>query len=618
MFRYIGLLWDPANARASDVANRLSNQFQRLSAEPWKEAIADAGVRLYCLGEHKRGFMVHRLGKNRGAVLGTLFRRNSDPCDATPSAPASFDDTVCSRIAESRGKLLVSEYWGDYVALVQNAAQAFVLMGPATTVPCFTTSIQDVFVFFSCVADWASVEGVRLSVNWNFVAERVLGRLGTAGGSGLKEIAEVHRGECLEVTSESGALRINRRLYWNPVDFSESRALLLDDHDGALNAIRATIVSCIHTLANGHDSVLLRLSGGLDSSIVLGCLKDTPNHPQITGCTFYPLNRRADPRHWARIAARDAGCEVAEWSVDPSELNLEVILSQQLNTEPRWSLHDFSLAPLERAEAAKRQATALFTGDGGDAGLGTLSASFAAHEFVRRRGLHPRMLRAAYDAALCTDESIWRVLRRALRTWGKPLSDDEEMVTGLCKFVTPRAQGMGTAQVLHPWFRDRDVPLHIVRQLGDLPRTPEFYDSFASAEVSAPIRVDPMYAQPVVELLLRIPPYAQIADGRDRGLARRAFEGRVPGPLLNRTWKDRAPQFIGQIVQGNLDLIRQLLLDGLLVREGLLDRAALEQALSSTVDKREFPDGELMWQLDVEVWLRRWHRWRQRKIQVAA
>jgi len=156
----------------------------------------------------------------------------------------------------------------------------------------------------------------------------------------------------------------------------------------------------------------------------------------------------------------------------------------------------------------------------------------------------------------------------------------------------------------HPWFSHlRYVPWDVIRRVGILVSTPEFYN-VTDASRPEPEIVAPLYAQPAVELFLRIPIHVHAEGGRDRGLARRAFAREVPEQILRRQWKDRAPGFHSEVLERNLDFFREVFLDGVLVKEGLLDRAAVEAALAPGPTKTQVLPVEIYRHLDVEIWAR--------------
>ena len=115
-----------------------------------------------------------------------------------------------------------------------------------------------------------------------------------------------------------------------------------------------------------------------------------------------------------------------------------------------------------------------------------------------------------------------------------------------------------------------------------------------------------MLAQPVMELCLSLPTSRLTAGGRDRGLARQAFAGRLPDSVRLRQSKGELGAYYGQVAAASLPMLRDYLLDGELVRAGLLDRARLEPMLVRD---------HLIWRGDysalmsfavVEAWVRHW------------
>mgnify|MGYP006137120025 FL=1 len=118
--------------------------------------------------------------------------------------------------------------------------------------------------------------------------------------------------------------------------------------------------------------------------------------------------------------------------------------------------------------------------------------------------------------------------------------------------------------------------------------------------------VHPLLAQPIVELALSMPSY-QLAQGRsDRALARKAFGALLPESVQRRRGKGDASNYYRRAVVQNIALLRAMLLDGVLVSNGLLDRSQVDQALS---------EDSLIWSdrsrliaayASLEAWARYW------------
>jgi asparagine synthase (glutamine-hydrolysing) len=385
----------------------------------------------------------------------------------------------------------------------------------------------------------------------------------------------------------------------------------IEDPERAASAVQATVRSCTQTLSAGHASLLLRLSGGLDSSIVAGCLGRAFSRPRIACYTYFNPQGRSDERPWARLAAEHAGFEHLECPIVPAEVRIAELVQTRPAPEPLPLLGYLIRSTVEERLATERHASAVFTGDGGDSGFCSDSLNYAVTDYLRRHGPRPAALRLAAAVALRTERSTWSVLLSSTRHWlyGAQMSEQIPAVLMGSRLVGAQVRDFGIPEVYpHPWFSHLShVPWDVIRRVGILVATPDFYNVTDVAGPEPEI-VSPLYAQPAVELFLRIPIHVHAEGGRDRGLARRAFEREVPGPILRRLWKDRAPGFHSEVLERNLHLFRELFLDGVLVREGLLDRAAVEAALAPGPAKTHVLPVEIYRHLDVEIWARYWMR----------
>jgi asparagine synthase (glutamine-hydrolysing) len=124
--------------------------------------------------------------------------------------------------------------------------------------------------------------------------------------------------------------------------------------------------------------------------------------------------------------------------------------------------------------------------------------------------------------------------------------------------------------------------------------------------------VAPLYSQPVLELCLRLPVHLLTLGGWDRAIARRAFYDALPQEVANRKEKGAIEQHLRRVVDHNITFIRELLLDGALVSEGVVDRNRLATALSGKISQTQSPPGEIIDFVCTEAWLRRWRNqgWR--------
>ena len=609
MFRYIALVWNVTNEQQSSTAESLG---ERLRSRHWTPALLGKGLRVFCADAGSGMLRALPLANDAGVILGTLFERNRDIADDSPSRRATPSARGTTAILASQGRWLIENCWGNYVALLHDASAGIVriVKDPSGTLPCFTTQLEDVTIVFSHAGDCVELGARRFAVDRTYLHARVLG-FSDLEKNALEGVEQIRRGECVELDSAARPVIRSRRFYWNPFTYLRKQSTI-DDPQRAAESMRATVRSCTQTLSGGHASLLHRLSGGLDSSIVAGCLGRASTPPRITCYTYFNPHGRSDERPWARLAAEHTGFEHLEYPIVPAEISFADLVRPRPATEPLPLLAYLMRSTVEHRLAAERKATAVFTGDGGDSGFCSDSFAYAVTDYLRRHGPRLAALRLASDVALRTERSTGAVLLSSMRRWlfGAKMREQIPALMMGSQLVNPQVRDVFAIpdSYPHPWFSQLDhVPWDVIRRLGTLVLTPEFYN-VADAADPEPEIVSPLYAQPALELFLRIPIHIHAEDGRDRGLARRAFAREVPQQILQRQWKDRAPGFHSELLLRNLEFVRELFLDGVLVREGLLDRAAVEAAFAVGPAKTEVLPAEIYRHLDVEVWARYWMR----------
>jgi asparagine synthase (glutamine-hydrolysing) len=354
--------------------------------------------------------------------------------------------------------------------------------------------------------------------------------------------------------------------------------------------------------------VLAQTSGGLDSSIVLGCLSDAPSELQVTCYTLYTSEAVCDERRWARLASGRASNQLIEICREPTSLVFKDLPSLAPTMEPASYFSHWQRGPVDRELAAEQGATATFTGEGGDSTLCATTYSYAAEHAFRRHGLKMQTFRTALQVASRRDRTLWKVLGKAVarEIFGAGRSDELRRRATFNRLVSSEAkQAVADRPVGTTWLTAGGRISEETRlRLGALMFPPVFYDLSTAATDASPYIASPLCAQPVVEACLRIPADVHFDGGRIRGLARRAFEDVLPAPIFRRQWKDRPLIFFEQVIQANLPFMRERLLDGELVKRGILDRAALELALKNGPTRSNIDCGEILTHLDLELWIR--------------
>lgn len=597
MFRFIGIGWTPASAPQSEKAAHIS---QGLCGDArWQPALRLPGLHVFTTGQQPGINGVHPLPANRGVVLGRVFRRRASAFRAAD--PFAFSAQESDEIIRSEGRSLVEQYWGRYVAFLPSWDGAGrVLRDPSGTLPCFQVEDGGVSVVFSWLEDWLAFDReARLNVSWEAIAFQLL--LGQPGGAetALEGVTQVLPGQLTRL----GVSRQAPDRPWNPVTIASPAS----DPDPAQAArdLHNTVATCVQAWGATYERILLRLSGGVDSAILLSALCRSRSPDTVTCINYHSRGASSDERSYARLAAQLAGTKLIEQERD-SRFRLETVLDVARTPTPGCYLGRMGTGRLDIAAVRLSDAKAMFTGSGGDQLFYELRSTWPASDSLRRHGLGRRFMSATLDAAHLGRVSFWAALRRAFadRSFaGDPLA-------GLGRYVTlasREATDLGTRHAhrfIHPLLDAAcGLPIGKYHHLAELITAPEYFDPYlreASPEVVAPLR-----SQPLMELCLALPTYTLTRGGRGRALARHAFSADIPVEIAARQSKGSIDEHVNQVLQRHAPLARELLLDGRLAGQGLLDRQRVDAALSGAASATDTYASEIHNCIAIEAWLQR-------------
>jgi asparagine synthase (glutamine-hydrolysing) len=447
------------------------------------------------------------------------------------------------------------------------------------------------------------LELIRFSLNWNFVAWMLPYSALQIRETGLKEVQELQPGE----RATFSGFDVDYAMLWRPAELAERGRIIDPAH--ATTVIRESVRETVHAWASLHRSVTHNLSGGLDSSIVLGCLKSAPNEPRVTCIHYFAPAGNEDERHYARLVARHMDVELIECELDGAEAPLERLMEIRPAPKPWFYIYDLVHSPLEARIMADHGATGAFSGAGGDGLFMQARADLAVVDYLRHFGFRPGLFGVALDAARINRTSIWTILHDGiLRHWKKAPASPLSEFGGRRAVIPPEVyeRARTNRNLLPPWIRAAEsLTPGLMWQILCLSIPPQFYESFGGT--TAIERTPVLMSQPVMEACLRIPPYVWITGGRDRSIARRAFTDVLPQAIVRRTQKGLVDRYNRRMLDKNANFLREMLLDGLLVKAGLLDRAKLEEFtnISSTHEGFEYNE-VLRHHLCTEIWVRRW------------
>ncbi|MCU7375149.1 asparagine synthase-related protein [Paucibacter sp. O1-1] len=595
MFRYIAMVWAASHPQQAAAAHSLSRNWQQRA--DWHAALLQPGLHVFTAGSKPGINMEHLLPEGFGLILGKLFRRVE--FDSTPSPCAVFSDDDAASISRSGGRALVDHFWGRYIAFLPSApGGTAVLRDPSGTLPCFRTCHEGVTVFFSWLDDLLEMIGPaeKLRVDWEVLMSRVMHGPPNGRHTALAGICQLLPGERFDVgTGQSSLL-------WSAVDQARSAADMKTED--ATRLLGHAVRSCVRSWAACYETLLLRLSGGVDSSILAACLSPRGTPADVICVNYHSPGSDSDERHFAMLAAGRAGRDLITRERDPG-FRIERVLQIARMPNPVPYVGAMN-ASSDASLAAAHQAGALFAGTGGDPLFYELPSWWPAADYLHDKGLDTGFAAAAMDAARLDRVSLWRATRLAWQERFRPdLAARVQTMKNALLATELTEKPQDGLRFAHPALREAlDLPIGKHVQTVALMYPIGYYEPFEQAR--APESVHPLFSQPLVELCLRLPSYLLTRGGQGRALARRAFAAELPTQIVHRRSKGGIDDHVKAVLQRNLEFVRALLLDGELCRRGIIDRAKVEEALSGRPTTLPWLPGLVHELVAIEAWASRW------------
>jgi asparagine synthase (glutamine-hydrolysing) len=598
---YIALTWNPNDPSADAAAIRLRDRFQQ-SSPSWKTAVRAPGlIASYCITSGPTVDRPYVLPNERGVIFGRLFRRIRT--EGIAPEQGAFDDETSSRLIDCGGRTLMEQYWGRYVAFLRSpdTADRWIIRDPSGGLPCYRTALHGVDIYFVRLEDCERTGTSSFSINHQFVLGMLGGSFGFVRDTGLKEITNLLPGECVELRSDQR----KSTFYWNP--FEQAASANIENFAEAVQELRQTVRTCVWSWASCFDGILLRLSGGLDSSIVLSCLAESPAGPRVICQNEYAAGTRADEREFARLAAQRARCELIEENVD-QPFRLQNLLGAPRAVSPHVRVFNREAARGYSQKLHLAGITAIFNGHGGDEIFYKGNTVPTSTDYAWRHGLSTALFEVALNDSVRSKLNVWKVLGKAIRH-------------GIFKQDWPfGARGRTHALIPEAILEDAREQLAFAHPLyQDAPAMPpgQKWHAYSVSSHSAvfwppdpveslPVSLSPLLSQPLMELSLRIPTYTLCEGGRDRSVAREAFQLDVPKEIVMRSAKGTPEERAWKLLFENAPLARELLLDGYLVQTGCLKREQLVNVLSGEPTHMTGFAADFLTYLNIESWARNW------------
>ncbi|WP_342251635.1 asparagine synthase-related protein [Sphingomonas sp. OTU376] len=519
-------------------------------------------------------------------VLGRIFSRGATPVRVAALDPA-FD-----RRRDLPGHLSTG-FWGNYLLLqVSSIGSVVFFRDPGGALPCYVRETPERMLLFSDLGVARAAGITSFAVDWANVAACLFWPTMRTRQTSLEQVYEIPQGWSLGV---GGPDFSQLRQIWSPWDHVCASTFA----DGALReALATTVIGTTRALASDYSSIQLCLSGGLDSSIVATALRGS----NVLGLTLVSPGADGDERREAALVADYLGMELVARDYRMEDVDLGRSSAAHL---PRPTgdpgRQGFDQAVLEVSEARGTQA--LFTGFGGDNVFCLMRSATPLADRIRSRSSLHGIWSTLTDVCALTGCSLTTAVR--LASTKLPGGATRYRWERDARFLSEDLVAAMPEQPDHPWL---EAPQHALAgqaaHISKLIRTQNYaegLDRTVRLEM-----INPLLSQPVIELCLSIPTWKWIEGGRDRAVARGAFEKHLPAAIISRRGKGGPSGYYRQILGARFEEIRVLLLQGLLVGNGLIDPKSLEKGMAASSDLDGSEYSRILDLVDAEIWVRQY------------
>jgi asparagine synthase (glutamine-hydrolysing) len=461
-------------------------------------------------------------------------------------------------------------------------------------------------VFFSDISDLRTIGLSRFDIDWRYAAAFLYSCDIQVRNTGLLGVTELLAGDAVEFNENS----VRQYSAWDPR--TVVRGALIRDYEQAKSLLTSTTQFCIDAWGSVFTNIVHRLSGGLDSAVVLGSLMQAPVRPRITCTHQFSDHPRDDERPYARLAAAAANVPLLEQPRATVQGQFDATLrSGQKFPRPNiQAIFGTSDLDVNTKIATDLNAEATWTGQGGDHIFFQTRTSFGAADYMLCNGLNFGLVRAVSDSARFSREPYLSVLHSAWRLARDRTSMQTQQVLKLLNHTVPFVNSDALPADLesytaHDWTTEAsDIPKGKQLQIFFLAELLNRHKPLPNVE---PVpEHHPLISQPLIELCLRIPSYQLLRGGRHRALARDAFADRVPTEILLREDKGDTTTVVTDTIRRSEPFIRELLLDGMLVKQQVISRKALEPYIVHGQSFRPEHVWPLLSCIATELWALAW------------
>lgn len=497
--------------------------------------------------------------------------------------------------------ILYQHFWGRFVAALYNkTAHTLTLardhLGLSTL---FYIKKADGILFSTDIALLYDLVEPKPTLDFSYFAEHIINVNQALPSTPFKEIKELLPGMTITIDHQGKSYE---KFMWNIAELKGS--YIANEHEME-EELSATLKSSIKTWTKDSSGICVELSGGLDSSAVLITLREIlPESTKLVAVNFIDsATPSSNENEYAKEVADicNVPLHLLDWRDEPLITDLP---SEWRPNKPSTFLLSHSSTKDFYFFATAQGCSEFVNGQGGD------------HIFIApptRTSLADYWFDRGYKGATAQLNNISAAYRTS---WPSLIYESTQAVIKYYRGkhtlqeynATPFLEANHTHSLSKNSFYLQDnlklfYPAKAI-QIKSLSHAVTYADRdqrFPQAIVSHPLLL-----LPIVETALKIPTYQSFNNTYDRIFFRRAATKMRASKALWRTVKGQTTGSMSKACASQASLITELLLNGTLVKSGIINKNWLEKELISIRHGKADNLWPLLHMITSQLWLNQW------------
>jgi asparagine synthase (glutamine-hydrolysing) len=554
---------------ASDKIHELCSVLESYTQTP--PIVVNRDSLSLCYGKVSDMHDMDELWENKSSVLmGRIFDKEKG---------GSFGKKEFENLSSSNKEEALKKIWGKYVYIQTNekSSQYEIVNDLTGQLPFFYYPFPDGNVLFSSDIEIIfKVLSQKPEYNWSYLYSYLIYGSSSAIQTPFKKVYELPPACCLKITKNER----HTKPFWNPLD---SYNPSVSQKRSAVDVLEATLKPWIEP----YQNICVSLSGGLDSSSLVYCLKNIKKKDQTLSALnyFHASVKSSNELLHARKVCEETGIDLIECeashtlSFDPP--------SQNQPLKPNKPLPGFiSLKWLETISdhIPSDGSCVFFCGHGSDHIFMRPPSKQSVSDYVLEKGLkgskeqlknitqyyRDPLFSVLKDNAMSL--SSYFCSRRLAKRHPKNIQDETP------DWIKQEARHKTSSDFVHPIYGY--LPMSVLP--GKYEQIDALYEGLASIHMEMnPLNPTsyPYLYEPVVEFALSFPTYDLFDKGYDRYPLRKAVSDHFKTETVWRRDKSETTGILQLGIKKNLEYVLELCLEGQFAQQGLIDKKGLHQTI---------------------------------------